>query len=76
MIAPIVFIASIVYIASIAAIVSIVVSVAFIVSIVSIVSIVRNNHLNAKIRERKEEIKAYDNDPKRKDKILAGLQKK
>ena len=36
----------------------------------------RNSDLNAKIREQKEETKAYNNDPKRKDEILAGLQKK
>ena len=76
MIAPIVSIASIVYIVSIASIVSIAVSVVSTASIVSIVSIVRNDDLNAKIREKKEEIKAYNNDPKRKDEILGGLQKK
>ena len=36
----------------------------------------RNNDLSAKIREKKEETRAYNNDPKRKDEILAGLQKK
>ena len=35
-----------------------------------------NNDVNATIREKRDQTKAYNNDPKRKEEILARLQKK